>query len=271
MIQLKTLAEIERIARGGTIIAELFGEVSDLVKPGTTTGELDKLCDDFICSHEGATPAFKGLYGFPGSVCVSVNEEVVHGIPKDDRVLDDGDIVSIDVGVRLDGWCSDSAWTFPVGDIDEETTHLLAVTRSALDAAVAADDVAEDALEAATNARFVGRTVANMVSGTPALQGAFLEPRPFDGEPTLEEIVENLNFGAPELVAEKMANEIRLVKPTHYSCFFDFGPMDPTRARRSMERFGAEVLPLLRKELGDDFGDSLLNSATPPAETSSTL
>ena len=73
------------------------------------------------------------------------------------------------------------------------------------------------------------------------------------------------------LAAEKMANEIRLVKPTHYSCFFDFGPMDPTRARRSMERFGAEVLPLLRKELGDDFGDSLLNSATPPAETSSTL
>jgi len=138
MIQLKTLAEIEIISRGGTIIAELFGEVRGLVRPGVTTGELDRLCDDFICSHDGATPAFKGLYGFPGAVCVSVNEEVVHGIPRSDRTLEEGDIVSIDVGVRLDGWCSDSAWTFGVGGVDEETEHLLDVTRRALDAAVAA-------------------------------------------------------------------------------------------------------------------------------------
>jgi alkanesulfonate monooxygenase SsuD/methylene tetrahydromethanopterin reductase-like flavin-dependent oxidoreductase (luciferase family) len=121
-------------------------------------------------------------------------------------------------------------------------------------------DSREDALQAAANARFVGRTVANMVSGTPALEGAFLEPLPFDGEPTLEQIVENLNFGAPERVAEKIANEIRLVRPTHYSCFFDFGPMEPVRARRSMERFGAEVLPLLREELGDI---DALNEARP--------
>ena len=105
MIHLKTRSEIEQIARGGTIIAELFQELSPLVVPGATTGALNTLADDFICSHEGATPAFKGLYGFPGAVCISVNEEVVHGIPRDDRVLESGDIVSIDVGVRLDGWC----------------------------------------------------------------------------------------------------------------------------------------------------------------------
>ena len=138
MIQLKTRAEIDVIARGGAIISDLFGEVGGLVRPGISTGELNRLCDDFICSHEGATPAFKGLYGFPGSVCTSVNEEVVHGIPRDDRVLVDGDIVSMDVGVRLDGWCSDSAWTFAVGTVDEETQRLLSVTQKALDAAVGA-------------------------------------------------------------------------------------------------------------------------------------
>ena len=138
MIQLKTRTEIDVIARGGAIISDLFREVGGLVRPGISTGELDRLCDDFICSHDGATPAFKGLYGFPGSVCISVNEEVVHGIPRNDRKLVEGDIVSIDVGVRLDGWCSDSAWTFPVGTIDEETQALMRVTRQALDAAVAA-------------------------------------------------------------------------------------------------------------------------------------
>ncbi len=138
MIQLKTRHEIDVIARGGAIIADLFQEIDRAVHPGVSTGDLDRLCDEFICSHDGATPAFKGLYGFPGAVCVSVNEEVVHGIPRADRRLKSGDIVSIDVGVRLDGWCSDSAWTFPVGEIDEETRHLLDVTRKALDAAVAA-------------------------------------------------------------------------------------------------------------------------------------
>ena len=132
MIQLKTQAEIETIARGGAIIADLFTEIRPRVRPGVSTGELDRFADDFICSHAGAYPAFKGLYGFPGSVCTSVNEEVVHGIPSFRRTLKEGDILSIDVGVKLDGWCSDSAWTFPVGDLDEDTRHLLQVTEESL-------------------------------------------------------------------------------------------------------------------------------------------
>jgi methionyl aminopeptidase len=83
-------------------------------------------------------PAFKGLYGFPGSVCTSLNEEVVHGIPNADRTLEDGDIISIDVGVKLDGWCSDSAWTFSVGEIGESERHLMEVTEDALDKAASA-------------------------------------------------------------------------------------------------------------------------------------
>ena len=138
MIQLKTRGEIETIARGGAIIADLFREIGPRIRPGVSTGEMDRFADDFIRSHPGAVPAFKGLYGFPGSVCTSVNEEVVHGIPSFRRKLKEGDILSIDVGVRLDGWCSDSAWTFPVGEVDEETRHLLRVTEESLYAALEA-------------------------------------------------------------------------------------------------------------------------------------
>lgn len=137
-IILKSPEEIESIARGGAIIGRLFEAVGPVVRPGVSTGELDAFAEDFIRSHDGAEPAFKGLYGFPGSVCASVNEEVVHGIPSPDRVLKEGDVVTLDVGVRRDGWCSDSAWTFPVGEVDEPSRLLLEVTRRALDAAVAA-------------------------------------------------------------------------------------------------------------------------------------
>ena len=138
MIHLKSPEEIDVIARGGAIIADFLVEVRPRIQPGISTLQVDSFADEFIRSHAGALPAFKGLYGFPGSVCTSLNEEVVHGIPKADRVLEDGDIISIDVGVKLDGWCSDSAWTFPVGEIDENTRHLLEVTEDALDRAVSA-------------------------------------------------------------------------------------------------------------------------------------
>ena len=138
VIHLKSSEEIEIIARGGAIIAGLFRELEPQVQPGASTGELNRFCDEFICSHDGATPAFKGLYGFPGSVCTSLNEEVVHGIPNYKRLLEEGDILSIDVGVKLDGWCSDSAWTFPVGEIDSETKRLCQVTQESLDLAIEA-------------------------------------------------------------------------------------------------------------------------------------
>lgn len=138
MIHLKTAEDIEMMARAGAVIGALFQEVQARVAPGLSTGELDVFCEDFIRSHAGAVPAFKGLYGFPRSVCISVNEEVVHGIPREDRLLRDGDIVSVDVGVKLEGWYSDSARTFPVGGVDEETRLLLEVTETSLERAVEA-------------------------------------------------------------------------------------------------------------------------------------
>lgn len=138
MIHLKTPEEIDTIARGGAIIADFLVEVRPRIQPGISTLVIDEFADAFIRAHAGAVPAFKGLYGFPGSVCTSLNEEVVHGVPKADRILENGDIISIDVGVQLDGWCSDSAWTFPVGEIDEREKYLMEVTKVALDLAVSA-------------------------------------------------------------------------------------------------------------------------------------
>jgi methionyl aminopeptidase len=138
MIELKTPSEIEEMAKGGAIIGALLREVEARVAPGVTTLDLDGFAEEFIRSHDGAVPVFKGLYGFPGSLCTSINEEVVHGIPSADRVLAHGDVISIDVGVRLDGWCSDAARTFPVGELDEKTQHLLDVTREALREAIRA-------------------------------------------------------------------------------------------------------------------------------------
>ncbi len=137
MMHLKTPEEIELIALGGKIISDLLSEMPSRIQPGVSTLDLDTFSDEFIRSHDGAVPAFKGLYGFAGSVCASVNEEVVHGIPDANRTLAEGDIISIDVGVKLDGWCSDSAWTFAVGEIDEESRGLMTVTEESLDAAVA--------------------------------------------------------------------------------------------------------------------------------------
>jgi len=138
MINLRTPDEIDTIAQAGSIIGKLFDELSSHVRADVSTGEIDRIAEEFIRSHDGAVPAFKGLYGFPGSVCISLNEEVVHGIPSDHRILEDGDIVSIDVGVRLEGWYSDSARTFAVGAISDEASALLDVTRRSLDAAVEA-------------------------------------------------------------------------------------------------------------------------------------
>ncbi len=138
MIHLRTPSEMDKVAQGGAIIAGLIEALPERVRPGVSTAELDAFCEEFIVAHDGATPAFKGLYGFPGAVCISVNEEVVHGIPAAKRILVEGDIVSVDVGVRIDGWASDSAWTFPVGRASEGASALLNVTERALEAAVEA-------------------------------------------------------------------------------------------------------------------------------------
>ncbi len=133
MTTLKTPDQVEAIGRAGRIIGALFEAVADRVQPGASTAELDDFAESFIRDHDGAEPAFKGLYGFPASVCASINQEVVHGIPSPYRTVKDGDILTIDVGVKLDGWFADSAVTYPVGEVDEQTDRLLAVTREALD------------------------------------------------------------------------------------------------------------------------------------------
>jgi len=126
------------MAQGGKILAATVDHLRSVVRAGLSTGELDQVAEDFIRSHEGATPAFKGLYGFPGSICTSINSEVVHGIPSRKRVLKDGDVISIDVGVGYKGYFTDSAVTVPVGEIDVETQRLLRVTQEALAAGIAA-------------------------------------------------------------------------------------------------------------------------------------
>ncbi|MDB4893187.1 MAG: methionine aminopeptidase type, partial [Gemmatimonadetes bacterium] len=108
------------------------------VRPGISTMELDAMAEEFIRSHPGATPAFKGLYGFPGSLCASINNEIVHGIPSKKRVLKEGDIISIDLGVGFKGYYTDSATTVAVGTVDEETTRLLETTERSLAAGIAA-------------------------------------------------------------------------------------------------------------------------------------
>lgn len=136
--QLKSPREVEIMARGGVILYNTLEHLRTHVAAGITTGELDAIAESFIRSHKGAEPAFKGLYGFPGSACISVNEEVVHGIPSRKRVLSLGDIVSLDVGVKFEGMYTDAAITVPVGEIDAETTRLLEITQRALDAGIAA-------------------------------------------------------------------------------------------------------------------------------------
>ncbi len=126
------------MASGGKILGASVETLRAAVRPGISTGELDEIAEEFIRSHEGAIPAFKGLYGFPGSICASVNNEIVHGIPSKKRVLKDGDIISIDVGVGYQGYFTDSATTVAVGSISPETQRLLDVTKESLEAGIAA-------------------------------------------------------------------------------------------------------------------------------------
>ncbi|MCG3176417.1 MAG: Methionine aminopeptidase 1 [Candidatus Omnitrophica bacterium] len=116
--------------RAGKIVGRLLKLMEKEARPGITTRALDKIAEDFIRSN-GAEPAFKGYHGFPASICVSVNEEVVHGIPGP-KALKSGDIVGVDVGVVLDGYYSDAARTFSIGEVDEESRRLIRVTREAL-------------------------------------------------------------------------------------------------------------------------------------------
>jgi methionyl aminopeptidase len=138
VISLKSPREIDIMARGGAILAATLERLSAEVRPGISTKALDTVAEDFIRSHDGAKPAFKGLYGFPGSACISINEEIVHGIPSPKRVLKDGDLVKLDFGVEFEKYFTDAAITVAVGQVDSESLRLMEVTKAALAAGIEA-------------------------------------------------------------------------------------------------------------------------------------
>jgi methionyl aminopeptidase len=130
----KSQQEIETMARAGAVVADTLSLLEENIQPGITTAELDSIAEEFIRSR-GGEPTFKGYKGYPAATCLSPNSMVVHGIP-DRRTLQDGDILSVDVGVTLDGFVADSAWTFPVGTISAEAQRLLEACKAALEAGI---------------------------------------------------------------------------------------------------------------------------------------
>lgn len=128
MIQIKNSVQIAAMRDAGRITGEALLAVRERVRPGVSTLELDTVLRNYI-EKQGATPSFLGLYGFPGSACISINDEVIHGIPSKNRILREGDIVKIDVGAHYKGYHGDSARTFPVGQVSDEAARLIAATK----------------------------------------------------------------------------------------------------------------------------------------------
>ncbi len=141
MITLKSSRELEVMRRAGRIVHGTLALMREILEPGMSTEDLDREAEKFIRSHAGATPSFKGLYGFPKTLCTSVDVEIVHGIPSSKKVLSEGSIVSVDCGVHLEGLHADSAVTLPVGEIAPEVRELLRVTEESLVAGIAAAKV----------------------------------------------------------------------------------------------------------------------------------
>ncbi|MGG3283708.1 type I methionyl aminopeptidase [Paenibacillus solani] len=130
MIILKTQEQIAKMNKAGDILAECHRQIAKMIKPGVTTLEIDQFVERFL-AEQGATPEQKGYHGFPFATCASVNDVICHGFPSNEP-LKDGDIVTIDMVVKYDGWLADSAWSYPVGNVSEEAQHLLDVTKKAL-------------------------------------------------------------------------------------------------------------------------------------------
>ena len=138
MITVKSQREVELMVRAGRIVADVLALVRSKAAPGVSTWDLDRIAEEFIRSHDGATPSFKGLYGFPATLCTSINAEVVHGIPSKKRVLAEGDILSVDVGACVGGLHGDSAITVPVGEVSADAKRLLETTQRCLAAGIGA-------------------------------------------------------------------------------------------------------------------------------------
>lgn len=128
MIIIKTPEQIRKMRDAGKIVAEVLALMEENVRPGISTYELDQIAEKHIVASK-AVPTFKGYGGFPASICTSINEEIVHGIPRPDRILNEGDIISVDVGATFRGYVGDAARTFPVGEISQENARLIEVTK----------------------------------------------------------------------------------------------------------------------------------------------
>jgi methionyl aminopeptidase len=167
MLYLKTDEEIGLLRESNLLVSRTLAEIAALLRPGITTLYLDKIAETFIRDH-GAVPAFKGYGGFPNTLCTSVNEEVVHGIPSD-YVLREGDIISVDCGVVLNGWYGDSAYTFAVGPVDPELRKLMDYTRASLEEgakkAVAGNRVGDVSYAVQSKAESGGFTVVRELVG----------------------------------------------------------------------------------------------------------
>jgi methionyl aminopeptidase len=131
VIVCRSTAELERMRTAGRLVGDVLTQVAARVAPGVSTADLDELAERLI-ADAGATAAFKGYHGYPATICASINDEVIHGIPSARRVLNEGDIISIDIGASVDGYYGDSAVTLPVGQVSEEAATLLRVTDEAL-------------------------------------------------------------------------------------------------------------------------------------------
>ncbi len=140
IVTIKSKSDLQKLREAGRIAARALEHAGKVIRPGMTTKQLDRSIHDFIVSC-GAVPTFLGYGGFPGSACISINQEVIHGIPSPKRVIHEGDIVSVDVGATYDGFVGDNAYTFAVGDISQEAADLLRVTEESLYAAIDASRV----------------------------------------------------------------------------------------------------------------------------------
>jgi methionyl aminopeptidase len=167
MLYLKTDEEVGLLKESNMLVSRTLAEIASIIRPGITTLYLDKIAESFILDN-GATPAFKGYGGFPNTLCTSVNDEVVHGIPSG-YVLKEGDIISVDCGVILNGWYGDSAYTFAVGEITGDVRRLLDYTRASLEEgvkeAVAGNRVGDISYAVQTKAESGGYSVVRELVG----------------------------------------------------------------------------------------------------------
>jgi methionyl aminopeptidase len=167
MLYLKTNEEVELLRKSNMLVSRTLAEIASLIRPGITTLDLDKAAETFILDN-GGKPAFKGYNGFPKTLCTSVNDEVVHGIPSG-YILKEGDIISVDCGVLMNGYYGDSAYTFAVGEIDEEVRRLLEVTKASLEEgvkeAIAGNRVGDISFAVQTMAENAGYSVVRELVG----------------------------------------------------------------------------------------------------------